>query len=238
MSLRESFRLPVLFQDFFHLFFPRVCAACEQALAANETVICSFCHYYLPRTGFHLLRDNELEKHFWGRVPLQRATAWCYFQKGSRMQQLIHKLKYHGRTDIGRHLGLLMGQELLESPDFAGVDLLLPIPLHRSRQLQRGYNQAESICAGLSAAIQRPWLSGVLVRQQATDTQTRKNRFERWENVSSVFAVADAGAVSGRHVLLVDDVITTGATLEAAAVVLLQQGASAVSIAGLGWASR
>ncbi|MCS6917023.1 MAG: ComF family protein [Chitinophagales bacterium] len=224
--------------DLLRLIYPRICAACHHALAGNEEVLCSFCLFYLPRTHFHLHADNELERHFWGRVPLRRATAFCYFQKGSRLQRLIHQLKYEGRTDIGRYLGKLYGLELLQSAEFQQVDLLLPVPLHRSRLLQRGYNQADCICQGMAEALQKPWSDQVLIRRQATDSQTRKNRFERWENVADVFAVARPAAVAGKHLLLIDDVITTGSTLEAAAHSLLQYEAASVSVAGIGCAIR
>ncbi|MCS6991875.1 MAG: ComF family protein [Chitinophagales bacterium] len=180
------------------------------------------------------MKDNPLEKYFWGRIPVQRATAFCFFQKGNRLQRLIHQLKYQGRTDIGQFLGRLFGEELKESTDFAGIELIVPVPLHRSRLLQRGYNQVDFVCQGLSEALQKPWSTKALLRAHASESQTRKGRFERWANVAEVFTVPDETLIASKHLLLVDDVITTGSTLESAARTLLDKGAASICVATLG----
>ncbi len=222
--------------DFIWLLYPRACAYCQRPLARNEEVLCTFCLFTLPKTDYHLQRDNPLEKHFWGRVSLFRATAYCFFQRNGMLQKLIHQLKYKGRTDIGAYFGRIYGSELANHEDFGDITCIAPVPLHRSRLLQRGYNQTDFFCQGLSDALQKPWQAHLLVRHAATESQTRKNRFERWTNVASMFALGNTAGISLDHVLLADDIVTTGSTLEACAHVLLQAGARRVSVVTIGCA--
>lgn len=217
--------------DFVSLFFPNLCCACGKPLVKGEEVICTYCSYYLPKTGYHLQRNNPLEKHFWGRVELERAAACYFFQKGSRIQQLIHALKYKGKTEVGIAIGKIYGQDLLQSADFSSVDLIVPVPLHQSKELQRTYNQADLFSEGLSLSMNKPWNKQALKRVTATQTQTHKSRFERWQNVGTVFRVGDPGQLTGKHILITDDVVTTGSTLEACAREILQLPQTKVSLA-------
>ena len=217
-------------QDFLSLFYPNICASCGQSLAKEEVVLCSFCQYYLPKTNFHLERHNAIEKHFWGRVEIYRGSSFFYFQKGSRIQHLIHQLKYRGKTEIGVKLGTMYGKELREQKDYDSVDVILPVPLHKSKELQRGFNQVDFFCEGLSQSMSLPWLKNVLVRKRKTETQTHKTRFERWKNVGDVFSITDEDKIRGKHVLLADDVITTGSTLEACAHAILTVEGTSVSV--------
>lgn len=201
--------------DFISLIYPNICAACGNNLWKHENIICTFCDLHLPRTGFHLEPENPVSRIFWGRVPVGYATSMFYFNKGNRVQHLIHQLKYKGRKDIGICLGEKYGRILKTTPLFDTVSLIVPVPLYKKKLMQRGYNQSEQFAAGLSRSMKIPCDSNVLYRTRATETQTRKSRFHRWTNVEGLFAVTDPAKLSGYHILLVDDVITTGATIEA-----------------------
>jgi ComF family protein len=227
------FSISELLNDFAHLFFPHICAGCGTDIINKESPLCMRCLHDLPLTNFHLHADNPVEKTFWGRLPLVAGTGFTYFTKDSLVQELLHQLKYKGNKNIGSFLGELMGQRLKTSNRFATVDLLLPLPLFAARQKKRGYNQAALICEGMAAAMQVPVAHEALVRLSATDTQTKKNRTQRWQNMEGRFFARDTGILSGKHILLVDDVVTTGATLEACGREILTVKNTRLSIAAL-----
>jgi len=210
-----------LFNDLLTVFFPPTCNGCGGLLNENEGLLCLDCVYHLPRTGFHTDPDNIVAQVFWGRVPLQAAASFLYFNKGNTVQRLLHQLKYQGNQEIGLWLGERYGRELLKSPLFSGIDEIIPVPLHSSKFRKRGYNQSELFAKGLAKTMGKPLDHSTLLRQSATETQTKKSRYQRWENVSEVFTTDHPERVEGKHILLVDDVLTTGATLEASARVLL-----------------
>ena len=214
------------------MMYPRLCAACGRPLFTGEVCICTLCRYHLPRTGFHLQPGNPVEKHFWGRSRIRRATAQYFFSKGQRVQRLIHQLKYKGRKDVGEFVGELMGRELFNSP-FIETDCIVPVPLHASRLKKRGYNQSDCIATGLSTGLQKPYFPNALERISASGTQTRKHRYERFQNVDNIFRVAQPAALAGKNILLVDDVITTGSTLISCAEALQEVPDITVSIAAL-----
>jgi len=218
--------------DFTGLFFPKLCAGCASSLYRNEVLICTRCRYHLPRTGFHLWRDNPVEMLFWGRVPVEYATAGFFFQKKGRFQRIIHTMKYKGVKEIGKELGKMMGHEMNGSI-FSRIDCIIPVPLHPEKLKTRGFNQSEWIARGLSEALHRPVYTDILIRAVKNETQTRKSRYERWKNVENIFQVTAPSALENRHVLLVDDVVTTGSTLEACASELLKVTRVKVSIATL-----
>ena len=220
-------------RDFLSLFYPDYCPACGAVLVRNERCICSHCALHLPRTGDSLWSPNPTERLFWGRVPVVAAAALFKFKKGGGVQSLVHHLKYKDRPDIGRYFGRLLGEELKWNANYATVDALVPIPLHPKKRRLRGYNQSEEIAAGISQALDIPVWPEVLVRQVATSTQTKRSAFQRWENVRTVFAVPDPARIAGNHLLIVDDVITTGSTMEAAAQKLLEAPGVTVSMAAL-----
>lgn len=203
-----------LLDDFLSLFFPNPCLACGEPLRKNEHICCSICVNSLPKTNFHLKKENPVAQIFWGRANVFSATAFYYFNKGNKVQHLIHQLKYKGSYETGIFIGELMGCELKESALFNTVDMIVPVPLHPKKIKKRGYNQSEMFGKGMTKGLNRPMNTEVLYRQQFTETQTRKSRTERWENVENVFKVKNPEALSGKHLLLVDDVITTGSTLE------------------------
>lgn len=224
-----------LFHDFSHLFFPQICAGCGTDVVNPETPLCIRCIDALPVTNFHMHTANQVERIFWGRVPVAHASSLCYFNSGSLIQTLIHQLKYKGNRELGRFLGRIMGDVLTQSNRFNDIDLLVPLPLHASRERKRGYNQATILCEGMAELMKRPVISDAVIRHSATSTQTKKNRIARWENIEGRFSIVDKSKLQGRHLLLVDDVITTGATLEACAASLMALTDVSVSIVTLAY---
>lgn len=224
--------------DFVGLLYPHVCEACEQPLAKGEDTLCLFCQYDLPKTDYHKEKDNPVEKLFWGRVEVQRAAGLYFFHGKTKVQHLLHKIKYRDRKEIAQKLGAVYGNTLRNTEFASGIDLIVPVPLHEKRRRSRGYNQSDLFATGLSESLGIAWSDKILKRSIYTETQTGKTRFERWGNVGNVFEVRNAGGIEGKHVLLVDDVITTGATLEACAHTLLQVQGVKVSIAAMAVAHR
>ena len=231
-------QLKNIFSSTFHLFYPHTCTGCGSDLLAADHLLCLKCIHHLPHTNFAALANNQIEKDFWGRLELTGAYSQFYFSKEFLTQHLIHQLKYKGNTKIGFYLGEMMGKTILKSNRFSNIDALIPLPLYPEKEHKRGYNQATVICNGMSAVMNIPVLPDAVIRQQATETQTRKQRTERWENVKNSFKVAKPAQLSGKHLLLVDDVVTTGATLEACGNIILQQGDVKLSIATLAYAAK
>ncbi|MGZ3882249.1 MAG: ComF family protein [Flavisolibacter sp.] len=205
-----------------HLAFPHVCEGCGTDRLQDDHLLCLHCLSSLPNTNFCQHSNNPVEKIFWGRIPVFSATAQFFFTKESMMQHLVHQLKYKGNKEMGIYLGELMGWSLFESGRFTCIDVLIPLPLHKSKQRLRGYNQSTLLCQGIAKVLEKPVLTEVVSRTEETESQTRKNRIERWENMQGKFKLTDASAIEGLNVLLVDDVITTGATLEACGREILQ----------------
>jgi ComF family protein len=220
-------------RNFTALLFPKQCEACGNALQGNEHVLCVPCIYHLPRTNYWNEAGNTMEQLFWGKLRIEHACALFFFGKGSRYRKLLHKLKYNGKREIGIELGRRLGMELKTAPLYHGIDVIVPVPLHPKKQRKRGYNQSEQIARGIAEITGWPVDATSLTRQLFTATQTRKTRMERWKNVSEVFTVKHAEPLVGKHVLLVDDVITTGATLEACAQQLLHVNGCRVSMVTL-----
>ncbi|MCC6385173.1 MAG: ComF family protein [Bacteroidia bacterium] len=221
------------FYSILHLFYPVCCQACGKALLRGEEVICTFCLYHLPRTNFHTYRGNAVEKKFWGKVNIKSATAYFYFSKGQRVQKLIHHLKYSGAREIGAFVGNLIGNDLKQSDWFNSADAVIPVPLHFSRIRTRGYNQSELLADAIAQCLGCPVETELLYRAVKTETQTKKHRYERWENVGSVFQIKPGVFRGYRHILLIDDVITTGSTLAACAETLIQGTGAQISIAAM-----
>lgn len=212
--------------------------SCTLHLVRGERLICTECLLSIARTDFHKQRGNALEQAFWGRCHIERAAAFSVYNRGSRIRTLIHELKYMGKKEIGTMLGDLYGRILSESDFLEGIDLIVPVPLHPARQRERGYNQSEYIASGLSFATQLPSRSDVIRRVVKTVSQTKHGRYDRWENVKGLFIVSKLGAITGMHVLIVDDVITTGSTMEACVNALRGAGDVRVSIVALAAAQR
>lgn len=205
------------FLSFLHLFFPRQCAVCGMPLQEGEEAICLKCNMDLPRTNYHLRADNLVERMFWGKFPLGRAASYFFYHKGSDYCHILHQLKYGGRKDLGETMGRFMAAELVVSGFFHEVDVMIPVPLHPRKQQMRRYNQSECIAQGIAAVTGIPLDVSSVVRKKHTETQTRKSAYERWENVDGIFHLLHPERFVGKHILLVDDVLTTGATTTACA---------------------
>ena len=210
-----------LFKDFIGLFFPDICLICGNSLYHGEQIVCSRCLLHLPETNFHLQDDNPVARVFWGRVPIDKASSLYYYKKGGSVQQLIHQFKYHGHQEVGNFLGRYFG-EVLRQTDFFNnaIDYILPIPLHPKKLKIRGFNQAEIFALGLAESLESVVDNSSVVRRVATSTQTKKSRYKRWENVNEIFQLTHPEKLEGKNILLVDDVITTGSTMEACLQVL------------------
>ena len=208
--------------DLIDFILPRHCAVCGEVLSRCEQEICLNCLLALP-----LIDDAhcaEIEKLFWGIVPVERAASYFYYRKGSPYNNLLHRLKYKNRPQIGVMLAKNAATELLTKGFFNGVELILPLPLSKKKERSRGYNQCDYIAEGLSQVTGIPVVRGCITRTKANETQTHKNRQERWKNVEGIFAVSNPDAVRGKHVLLIDDVLTTGATISDCARALVRAG--------------
>ena len=224
--------------SFLHVLFPHVCSGCGSDILSEETMLCLRCMAQMPETNFHLHPDNPVEKIFWGRLPLVNATAQYYFSKESLMQHLMHQLKYKGNKDLGRQLGRLIGNDLVQTDRFNEIDALIPLPLFPAKEKRRGYNQATVLCEGMAEVMGSEILKDVIVRNQHTETQTKKGRMERWQNMEGRFELVRPEKIQGKHVLLVDDIITTGATLEACGRELIHANNVKLSIAAYCYTSR
>lgn len=234
MKFQKPYKLlKSVFSDFFALFYPEVCLACNRVLLKHEEIICNFCDIELPKTLFHTMKENPLEKIFWGRVKLESVAARYYFRKKSKIQRLMHRLKYKGAKEIGIIIGEKYGHELLENPIFRSVNVIVPIPLHPDKERIRGYNQSEMFGIGLSQSMNIPQDTKHFLKATSTESQTKKNRYNRWENVKEIFTIVDEDFFRGKHILLIDDIITTGATIEAAAQMLLKIEGVRVSVVGI-----
>jgi ComF family protein len=223
----------------FDLFYPNICAACSQKLLKAETTICFRCENELPKTGHCHNPDNPLIKRFWGRVNLRGAAALYHFHKGSEVQHLLHQLKYKGRKDIGDYAGKILGHQLQHPASIIPrPDLILPVPLHWKKLKTRGYNQCDPFAQGISQVINVPFAIDALERTHENISQTKKKRFDRWSNVSQIFSVSKPELLRGKHILLVDDVVTTGATAEACLATILSVPGTTASFAAIAIASR
>ncbi|GGE55606.1 ComF family protein [Pedobacter psychrotolerans] len=222
--------------DLLGLLFPNLCNACGASLFQGEKLICTKCLFDLPFTDYHLYQENKVMKQLWGRVPLNAAMALLYFRKGATAQRLIHSLKYNGKTDVGLLLGSMIGERLKLSSQYSDIDFIVPVPLHHYKLRSRGYNQSSFIAEGIAQTINIPFKEEILIRTVSTESQTKKNRFSRYENMKAVFKVPETNQIAGKHILLVDDVVTTGATLESCTNALLAYGALKVSIAAVAFA--
>ena len=216
-----------------HLFFPQVCAGCGNDYINSQQLLCLQCMEQLPLTNYQLYPNNPVEKIFYGRCDIVYASSHYYFTKNSILQHLLHQFKYKGKQHIGLYFGQIMGRALKQSDRFHDIDAVVPLPLFATKEKKRGYNQAKVLCDGISSVMNIPVLKNAVNRVMATDTQTRKNRIERWENISGKFEVESKELLVDKHVLLVDDVVTTGATLDACANELLKVEGLLVSIATL-----
>lgn len=209
-----------MLNDFLNLIFPRLCSACSNVLLKNESTLCLMCQFTLPKTNYHFDIENPVFQVFWGRVEVKMAASYYHFSQRSRVQHLLHQLKYKGVKDVGLLVGDLYGKELIQSENFLHIDFVVPIPLHKKKLKKRGYNQSEYFARGLASSMEIAMNHTDLIRLNDSSTQTRKSRIQRWDNVAEIFDLKENSKLKGKSILLVDDVITTGATMEAAIQVL------------------
>jgi ComF family protein len=227
--------MPNLVASLLELIYPNCCLACETALGSFQKLICINCQRELPHTEYHTYTSTShpLEQYFIGRVELKHALAYLYFQKDSRVQRLMHALKYQGYPELGTLLGRWYASDLADAGLKNTFDLILPVPLHPLRLKRRGYNQSAGFAEALAEGLAAESRTDILVRKLAADSQTRKNRLQRWLNIEHSFSVVKPELLKNKHVAIADDVVTTGATLEACAQKLLAAGAASLSIIAL-----
>jgi ComF family protein len=222
-----------ILSDFVSLFYPSYCLGCQNSLVKGEESVCTRCLLELPYANYHLDPENSIMKRLSGRIPVQQVLAFLKFSKNGRTQHLLHELKYKGHAEIGIMLGKVYGQKLKDSSFPISFDGILPVPLHSTRLRKRGYNQSSKFAEGLSEIWNVPVLDRIVVRKIKTETQTKKTKLRRWENVNDVFDVIDDSNLIGKHILITDDVITTGATVEALANTILKKVDVKISIASI-----
>jgi ComF family protein len=228
-----------LFFDLAELIYPNLCRCClENGIKKDNNYFCVACHSKMPYTHDIDKIDNDLMYHFYGRVPIERATALLWYAEGGVVQQMIHNMKYKGIKEIGFQLGTILGKNIFESGLYKSIDLFIPVPMHYKKQMQRGFNQAELIAESISNETNVPYFKNILVKEKETITQTRKSRKERVLNTSSIYNVMNRSAIKGKHIMIVDDVVTTGSTIEACATVLLKNGAAQISVACIAMGNR
>jgi ComF family protein len=218
----------------FYLFFPRLCVACGSALRGSERILCLDCVLQLPETGYHDQPDNETVMRLAGRFPFQHATSYGFFTNDSLLQHVVHQLKYANNREAGIYLGERFGIALRQASWIGEIDLIVPVPLHKRRLQERGYNQSVLLAEGLSRKLNIPCAPNALVRNRQTESQTKKSREERLKNMAAAFSVTDPEKLKGKHILLIDDVLTTGATIESCALALLAIEGVRVSVATIG----
>ena len=220
-----------------HLLYPNLCINCNKSLVQTERYLCLNCQLTLPETNDHLTHENSVEKTMWGRIPFQRAFSFLYFNQKGVTQRLLHELKYGGNEELAQYLGELYAIRIKQTAQNHGIDAIIAIPLHPSKLKKRGYNQSFAFAEGIAKVLEIENLSSAVERTKATDTQTKKSRSERWKNVSSVFYIKNAEALNKKHILLVDDVITTGATIESCGLEIIKNANCTLSIASIAFAA-
>ena len=230
---RMQKRIYSYWESFVSILFPSLCVACKNVLLHQEEFICTTCRFHLPITDHWLFEDNEVTQRLLGKTHIEAGSAYLSFTKSSLVQAMIHELKYQQNNRIGKYLGECLGKQLLNSPFFTDIDLIVPVPLYKKKERIRGYNQSERIAQGIAEVMSLPVNRVDFMRIEDTETQTKKNREERFENVEQAFCCNNPIAFEGRHVLLVDDVLTTGATIASASRTLSEEAGCKISVAVL-----
>ncbi|VAV85939.1 Competence protein F homolog, phosphoribosyltransferase domain; protein YhgH required for utilization of DNA as sole source of carbon and energy [hydrothermal vent metagenome] len=220
-----------MIKNLLNLFFPKVCYACNNLLGDNEKHICITCRHNLPVTNYHFENNEAIKKVLYGRVKMELGTALLKFEKKGIVQHLLHNLKYKGHETIGKVLGEWLGNELKTIKAYNTIDAIIPVPLHKRKLRKRGYNQVEKFGVEIAKALDAEYIDTVLLKTTSTKTQVFKKRIARWDNSNEVFTMQNESLIKGKHILLVDDIITTGATIESCANILLKAENVKISVA-------
>lgn len=218
------------FTEIKNLFYPNICQSCSLVLTTNENTICTSCLFELPLTDYLKNKNNAIEKKFYGRIKIENATSLLFYHNKGIVKELIHNLKYKGQEKIGSFLGNWLGKEMGKYNFAKDIDYIIPVPLHKKRLQKRGYNQVTKFGERLAYHLNKPLKENLLFRKLTNFTQTKKSRLDRWKNVKEIFSVSDISLLENKHILLIDDIITTGATLESCANVLLKARNVRISI--------
>jgi len=232
-SYFNNLYINTILTDFIALLYPEICIGCGTSLLLHDKMICFKCSLDLPYTHFEDMNENPVERLFWFKTKIEHASAGFFFSKKGKIQKMIHSFKYHGNSEAAIFMGEQLGALIKKSSRFKNIDLIIPVPLHPKKFKKRGFNQAERIAFGMSVILNIPVNTHALIRAEHNETQTKKALFNRWTNVESIFKIFDSSTVKGKHVLLVDDVITSGSTIEACANQILQIPNTKVSITTL-----
>ena len=224
-----------MFQPLLNLFYPSLCYGCCNEEVGIDEMLCLTCFQELPFTGFEKIQGNPTEKLFWGRLNLKFGLSIFYFNPGSSIQKIIHQIKYKGEEELGIFMGKIAGDKLKPVINENEIDYCIPMPLHPKKEYKRGYNQASLLCQGIKEVCKIDYFDKIVIREENTSSQTKKTRIERWRNVETIFSIHDKERIIGKNILIVDDVITTGASTESCGQLLLANGAKSVSIVGLAY---
>ena len=219
-----------LFANFISLLYPELCVICGEPLTEDEKFFCFACYLKLPKTNYHLIPENQAIERLAGKVSLVKASSYFYYNKGGIAQRLIAEIKYKGNRNLGEWIGGYLAEDMISSGFFHGIDYMVPVPLHRSKEKKRGFNQAKKIAEGIARVTKIPLETNNVFREKANTSQTKKNVFDRWINTRSLFHLKNPELFTGKHILLIDDVLTTGSTLEAVAQSLLKSQGVKISI--------
>ena len=223
-------KIQTLLANFLSLLYPELCVICGEPLVENEKYFCFACFLKLPRTHYHFIPENRAVERFAGKVSLVKASSYFYYNKGGIAQKLIAEIKYRGNRNLGEWIGAYLAKDMISSGFFQGIDYMVPVPLHRSKEKKRGFNQAEKIAEGIARVTKIPVETDNVFREKANTSQTRKGIFDRWKNTRNLFDLKDPKLFKEKHILLIDDVLTTGSTLEAVAQSLLKSQDVKISI--------
>ncbi len=225
-----------MLRDLVYLFYPIYCAACDSPLHSNERLLCTSCRHELPLGNFHYVNAKKIEKVFYGRVKIENATALFVFRKDSLVQNMIHNLKYRGREEIGEELGRWLGSEICQLAEYQKIEVVVPVPLHPRRFRERGYNQVEKFGIEIAKKLEANYINTVLKKKSHTTKQSKHRRINRWVNTAETYDISNQSLLVGKHILLVDDIITTGATIEACVRELLKIEGVTISVAAMAMA--
>ena len=220
-----------MLSDLAYLFYPIYCASCDSPLYKNERVLCTSCRHRLPLGNFHMVNAKKIEKVFYGRAKIENATSLLVFEKDSLVQNLIHNLKYRGREEIGTELGVWLGHELSQYSDYQNIDIVIPVPLHPRRLQERGFNQVEKFGREIAKKLKAEYIDIVLKKNSYNQKQSKNSRLTRWINTSETFTTQHESLLINKHILIVDDIVTTGSTIEACIQVLKSIPGIKISIA-------